>query len=98
MRSITTPFVVAPPAGARVQTRLRPSQHDAAVLGLVGEHLGRLAGGDLARRCGVGPGADSRTDRKRVLTAASSSRWAGAITRTSNDQCSAAGATCWMPA
>jgi hypothetical protein len=86
MRSITTPFVVAPPAGARVQTRLRPSQHDAAVLGLVGEHLGRLAGGDLARRCGVGPGADSRTDRKRVLTAASSSRWAGAITRTSNDQ------------
>jgi hypothetical protein len=30
--------------------------------------------------------ADSRTDRKRVLTAASSSRWAGAITRTSNDQ------------
>ena len=86
MRSITTPFVVAPPAGARVQTRLRPSQHDAAVLGMVGEYLGRLAGGDLARRCAEGPGADSRTDRKRVLTAASSSRWAGAITRTSNDQ------------
>jgi hypothetical protein len=86
MRSITTPFVVAPPAGARVQTRLRPSQHDAAMLHMIGEHLGRLAGGDLARRCALGPGADSRTDRKRVLTAASSSRWAGAITRTSNDQ------------
>jgi hypothetical protein len=86
MRSITTPFVVAPPMGARVQTRLRPSQQDAAVLGIVGEYLGRLAGGDLARRCALGPGADSRTDRKRVLTAASSSRWAGAITRTSNDQ------------
>jgi hypothetical protein len=86
MRSIATPFVVAPPAGARVQTRLRPSQHDAAVLGMVGEYLGRLAGGDLARRCALGPSADSRTDRKRVLTAASSSRWAGAITRTSNDQ------------
>jgi hypothetical protein len=54
MRSIIAPFVVAPPAGARVQTRLRPSQQDAAVLGIVGEHLCRLAGSDLARRCAVG--------------------------------------------
>jgi hypothetical protein len=86
MRSITASFVVAPPAGARVRTRLRPSKHDAAVLGTVGEYLGGLAGSDLARRCTVGPGADGRTDRKRTLTAVSSSRWAGAITRTSNDQ------------
>jgi hypothetical protein len=86
VRSITAPFVVAPPAATRVQTRLRPSQKDTAVLGMVGEHLGRLAGGDLARRCVLGPGADSRTGRKRALTPASSSRWAGAITRTSNDQ------------
>jgi hypothetical protein len=86
MRSITASFVVAPPAGARVRTRLRPSKHDAAVLRTVGEYLGGLAGSDLARRCTVGPGADGRTDRKRTLTAASSSRWAGAITRTSNDQ------------
>jgi hypothetical protein len=85
MRSIMTPFVVAPPPGARVQTRLRPSQQDAAVLGMVGEYLGELAGSDLARRCAVGPGADSRAERKRALTAQSSSRWAGAITRTSND-------------
>src|SRR6266540_3632735 len=86
MRSIIAPFVVAPPAGARVQTRLRPSQQDAAVLGIVGEHLCRLAGSDLTRRCAVGPGSDGRTDRKRALTASSSSRWAGTITRTSNDQ------------
>jgi len=86
MRSITTPFVVAPSAGARVQTRLRPSQPDATVLGIVGEYLGRLAASDLARRCAVGPGSDGRTDRKRALTASSSSRWAGTITRTSNDQ------------
>ncbi len=86
MRSITAPFVVAPPPGARVQTRLRPSQQDATVLGTVGEYLGRRAGSDLARRCEVGPGADGRTDRKRALTAQSSSRWAGVITRTSNDQ------------
>jgi hypothetical protein len=86
MRSMTAPFVVAPPPGARVQTRLRPSQQDAAVLDIVGQHLGRLAGSDLARRCTGGSGAHGRTDRKRALTAASSSRWAGAITRTSNDQ------------
>ncbi len=86
MRSITASFVVAPPASARVRTRVRPSKHDAAVLGMVGEYLGELAGSDLAHRCAVGPGADGRTNRKRTLTAASSSRWAGAITRTSNDQ------------
>jgi hypothetical protein len=86
MRSIMTSFVVAPPIGARVQTRLRPSRQDAAVLGMVGEYLGGLAGSDLARRCAVGPGADGRAERKRALAAQSSSRWAGAITRTSNDQ------------
>jgi hypothetical protein len=53
---------------------------------MVGEHLGRLAGYDLAVRCRLGVGDDQRTDRKRTLTAAASSRWAGAITRTSNDQ------------
>jgi hypothetical protein len=86
MRSITASYVVAPPAGARVHTRLWPSRQDAAVLAMVGEHLGGLAGNDLARRCAVGLDADGRADRKRTLTAASSSRWAGAITRTSNDQ------------
>jgi hypothetical protein len=86
MRSITAPFVVTPPGGARVQTRLRPNQQDAAVLHLVGEYLGGLASADLARRCAVGAGADGRTGRKRALTVQSSSRWAGAITRTSNDQ------------
>jgi hypothetical protein len=86
MRSMAAPFVVAPPAGARVQTRLRPSQQDAAVLTMVGEYPGELASSDLARRSAVGPGTDGRTNRKRGLTPVSSSRWAGAITRTSNDQ------------
>jgi hypothetical protein len=86
MRSISAPFVVPPPVGARVRTRLRPSQKDALVLSMVGEYLGGLASSDLARRCAVGPGTDGRTERKRELTALSSSRWAGAITRTSNDQ------------
>lgn len=45
-----------------------------------------LAGQDLVWRCQLGLVPDQRTERKRVLTEASSSRWAGAITRTSNDQ------------
>ncbi|HYY79515.1 MAG TPA: hypothetical protein VFD04_10080 [Actinomycetes bacterium] len=86
MRSIAPPFLVAPPTGARIRTRLRLSAGDQQVLRTVGEQLGRLAGQDLAVRCRLGPGDDQRTRRKRALTAAASSRWAGAITRTSNDQ------------
>ena len=53
-------------------------------------HLGMLAGRDLAARCAEGRldargRAESRRERKQALTAASSSRWAGAITRTSED-------------
>jgi hypothetical protein len=86
MRSISESFVVAPPTGARIRTRLRLSAWDEAILRAAGEHLGRLAGQDLAARCRVGAGDDQRANRKRALTPASSSRWAGAITRTSNDQ------------
>jgi hypothetical protein len=69
-----------------VRTRLRLSPADEAVLCQAGEHLGSLAGRDLSTRCRLGQGTDGRAVRKRVLTIASSSRWAGAITRTSNDQ------------
>src|SRR5687768_11864398 len=86
LRAITAPFVVAPPAGVRIRTRLRPSAADEVVLREVGEYLGRLAGRDLAERCRVGCGDPDWTRRKRSLTAASSSRWAGAITRTSQNQ------------
>jgi hypothetical protein len=78
------------PGGARVRARLRLPPEDEAVLWAVGSHLGSLAGKDLAARSAEGrldaPGrARSRTARKRALTAESSSRWAGAITRTSED-------------
>jgi hypothetical protein len=86
MRSISAPFVVARPAGARVRTRLRLTTADQVVVRAVGEHLGGLAGADLAWRCRLGPAPDQRTVRKRTLTRRSSSRWAGSITRTSNDQ------------
>jgi hypothetical protein len=86
MRSIAPPFLIAPRPGVRIRTRLRVDAADERVLRAVGEYLGRLAGIDLATRCRLGCGSDRRADRKRALTAASSSRWAGALTRTSNDQ------------
>jgi hypothetical protein len=86
MRRIAAPFVVASPGGARIRTRLRVSAWDEQVLQAVGEHLGKLASGDLAVRCRLGRHDDHRAIRKQALTGASSSRWAGAITRTSNDQ------------
>jgi hypothetical protein len=86
MRSISLSFVVAPPTGAKVRTRLRLSTTDEELLLQVGVYLGSLAGGDLALGCRLGRGPDKRTDRKRALTPACSSRWAGAITRTTNDQ------------
>ena len=96
LRPVAVPFVAATPGGARVRARLRLSPPDEAVLRAVGAHLGSLAGKDLAARCaevrldarGQPP---SRAARKRALTAQSSSRWAGTITRTSEDQVRLAG-------
>ena len=96
LRPVAAPFVAAAPAGARVRTRLRVSAQDEAVLWAAGRHLGSLAGRDLAARCAqrrpdAAGGAACRAQRKRALTAESSSRWAGAITRTSDDQVRLAG-------
>ncbi|MHB1713203.1 MAG: nuclease/transposase family protein [Acidimicrobiales bacterium] len=90
LRKIQAPFVVAPPAGARVRTRLFVNDADRAVLDSLGAHLGALASLDLAHRVQEGAldakaKAESRKRRKRELTSASSSRWAGAITRTTED-------------
>jgi hypothetical protein len=90
LREIAAPFVAAAPAGTRVRTRLRVSPRDAGVLAAAGRHLGSLAGRDLAGRCAEGEldargRAASRAIRKRELTGQSSSRWAGAITRASED-------------
>ncbi len=86
MRRLAAPFVVAAPCGARIRTRLRLSVRDERVLWAVGGWLGGLAGQDLAVRCQLGAGDGERAERKRALTPAASSRWAGAVTRTSNDQ------------
>ena len=96
LRPVAAPFVAAAPAGARVRARLRVSARDEAVLWAAGRHLGSLAGRDLAARCAdrrpdAKAGAACRARRKRALTAESSSQWAGAITRTSEDQVRLAG-------
>ena len=90
LRPIAAPYVAAAPGGARVRARLRVCARDEAVLWATGAYLGSLAGRDLAVRCAEGRldakgQARSRAVRKRALTAASSSRWAGAITRTTED-------------
>ena len=90
LRPVAAPFVAAAPRGARVRAPLRVSPDDEAVLRAAGTHLGSLAGRDLAARCAQGrldaQGRAVPCQRKRALTAESSARWAGAITRTSEDQ------------
>ena len=89
LRSLAPPFVVAQGRGVSVRTRLKGlTAGDVDVLRRVGAHLGALAGRDLAARCADGLRHSSRrwAERKRVLTGECSSRWAGAITKTSHDQ------------
>ncbi|WP_262401649.1 hypothetical protein [Actinomadura sp. CNU-125] len=72
-----------------IRTRLTGlTPEDERVLRAVGAHLGSLASRDLKARCadGVEHDAGRWAARKRELTAGSSARWAGSITRTSHDQ------------
>jgi hypothetical protein len=89
LRAIDAPFVALGPSGVAIRTRLKDlTLVDEQVLREVGAHLGRLASRDLAVRCAQGHdhNADSWAVRKQGLTAESSSRWAGSITKASHDQ------------
>ncbi|WP_326793312.1 transposase [Streptomyces sp. NBC_00841] len=89
LRTLALPFVVPGPCGVAVRDRLKHlTPHDEMVLRAVGEHQGALASGDLKARCadGLEHGADTWAARKRELTARSSSRIAGAITKATHDQ------------
>ncbi|MGW1544522.1 IS200/IS605 family accessory protein TnpB-related protein [Streptomyces sp. NPDC002309] len=89
LREVAAPFVVLGPSGVAVRDRLRHlTPEDERVLGLVGAHLGSLASKDLKARCvdGLAHSADRWAARKRELTAQSSSRWAGSITKATHDQ------------
>ncbi|MHB1626727.1 MAG: IS200/IS605 family accessory protein TnpB-related protein, partial [Candidatus Dormibacteria bacterium] len=71
----------------RIRTRLRVPAADQAVIVALGTHLGRLARADLAKRsrAGLDHSEEVWAERKRAITKESSSRWAGAITKASND-------------
>ncbi|WND37732.1 transposase [Streptomyces sp. BB1-1-1] len=89
LRRLAAPFVALGPAGVAVRTRpKRLTPEDEQVLTLVGAHLGSLASKDLKARCvdGLEHSSESWAARKRDLTAESSSRWAGSITKASHDQ------------
>ncbi|MGW3691928.1 IS200/IS605 family accessory protein TnpB-related protein, partial [Streptomyces sp. NPDC005125] len=89
LRKLETPFVAPGPCGVAVRDRLkRLTPQDVVVLRAVGAHQGGLASGDLKVRCadGLEHGAQTWAARKRELTALSSSRIAGAITKATHDQ------------
>ncbi|MER7469039.1 IS200/IS605 family accessory protein TnpB-related protein, partial [Streptomyces sp. NPDC097981] len=89
LRELSAPFVALGPTGVAVRTRLKDLvPRDEEVLALVGAHLGALASKDLRTRCADGLEHSTGTwaARKRELTALSSSRWAGAITKATHDQ------------
>lgn len=91
LRRIAPPVVAAGPSGKRFRTRLHLSPAEAAALTEIGQFLGSLYRRELADRIRLGRmdrKAQSvwRAERKRALTAMSSSRWAGAITRAVEDQ------------
>ncbi|MGW9136070.1 IS200/IS605 family accessory protein TnpB-related protein [Streptomyces sp. NPDC055681] len=89
LRKLETPFVAPGPCGVAVRDRLkRLTPQDVVVLRAVGAYQGGLASGDLKVRCadGLEHGAQTWAARKRELTALSSSRIAGAITKATHDQ------------
>ncbi|WP_405978780.1 IS200/IS605 family accessory protein TnpB-related protein [Streptomyces sp. NBC_00158] len=89
LRTIDAPFVAAGPSDVAVRDRLKGlTSQDETVLRGVGEYLGVLASRDPRQRCadGLGHATDTWAARKRALTAKSSSRWAGSITKATHDQ------------
>ena len=91
LRRIADPVVAAAPAGARIRTRVHLGEAEAAALRGIGSFLGSVYRTELAARVELGrldhkAHAAWRAQRKQALTAVSSSRWAGAITRAVEDQ------------
>ncbi|WP_328671550.1 transposase [Streptomyces sp. NBC_00328] len=89
LRAVRGPFVVQDRAGVAIRDRLKDlTPKDDRVLRLIGAHLGGLATADLAvySRAGFERTGQSWAARKQELTARSSSRWAGAVTKGTHDQ------------
>ena len=90
LRTIADPFVVAPPKGVRTRTRVHLTPQEEAVLEQIGVFLGEQYRATLVDRIALGAATKKdqgvwRQVRKQALTASTSSRWAGAITRTAID-------------
>ena len=90
-RRIEDPVVAAPPAGVRLRTRIQVTDVEAAALTVIAITLGELYRAELANRVRLGRLEREaqwawRAERKHAITAVSSSRWAGAITRAVEDQ------------
>ncbi len=91
VRRIGDPVVAAGPAGVRIRTRIHVADAEGAALAEIGDFLGSVYRSEIARRIGCGAldregRARWRTQRKQAITVVASSRWAGAITRTVEDQ------------
>jgi hypothetical protein len=91
LRRIADPVVIGSPVGVRIRTRLHVTEAEAAALATIGDFLGSVYRGELAERIGRGvldhDGRVAwRAERKQAITAVTSSRWAGAITRAVEDQ------------
>jgi hypothetical protein len=91
LRRIADPVVAGPAAGVRIRTRIRVSGAEATALTAIGTYLGSVYRGELAGRIRCRAlDRDGRVawraERKHAVTAVSSSRWAGAITRAVDDQ------------
>jgi hypothetical protein len=91
LRRIADPVVAAAPAGVRIRTRIHVTDAEAEALTAIGTLLGSVHRGELTGRIGRGALDRSgravwRAERKQAITAVSSSRWAGAITRAVEDQ------------
>ncbi|MER5479864.1 IS200/IS605 family accessory protein TnpB-related protein [Streptomyces sp. NPDC002734] len=89
LRPLRAPFVVREATGCAIRTRLKDlTAQDVEVLREVGAHLGSLASRDLRvyAQAGFERNTSSWAVRKQALTAACSSRWAGAITKATHDQ------------
>ena len=78
LRRIGAARIIEPSPGTSIRTRLRLSARDEQVLGKLGTHISRLSGQDLSRAL---RGDLTMAERKKLLTAESSARWAGSITR-----------------
>lgn len=90
LRPIADPFIVEPPKGVRTRTRVHLTPGEETALEQIGVFLGEQYRATLVDRIALGTvpkkeQATWRQVRKQALTASTSSRWAGAITRTAID-------------